>query len=111
LRPLLHCVSKAKGQELLLEIYAGVYRGHIGARALVAKVLRQGFYWPGIIDEKKIGINMQSLSEIFSPLEGPSPAFVVNSPILASSAMGHQHKWVEAKPITNISSMTIKKFF
>jgi hypothetical protein len=42
--PLLHCVSKAEGQELLLEIYAGVGGGHIGARALAAKILRQGFY-------------------------------------------------------------------
>jgi hypothetical protein len=31
--PLLHCLSKAKGQELLLEIYAGVCGGHIDARA------------------------------------------------------------------------------
>jgi hypothetical protein len=42
--PLLHCISKAEGQELLSEIHAGVCAGHIGARALVAKALRQGFY-------------------------------------------------------------------
>jgi hypothetical protein len=49
--PLLQCASKTEGQEILSEIYAGACRGHIGARALAAKVLRQGFYWPTIIDD------------------------------------------------------------
>jgi hypothetical protein len=37
--PLLRCVSKDEGQQILLEIHAGVYGGHIGARALAAKIL------------------------------------------------------------------------
>jgi hypothetical protein len=49
--PLLRCVSKAEGQEILLEIHVGICGGHIGARALAAKVLRQGFYWPVVIDK------------------------------------------------------------
>jgi hypothetical protein len=49
--PLLRCVSKAKGQEILLEIHAGIFGGHIGIRALAAKVLHQGFYWPAVIDD------------------------------------------------------------
>jgi hypothetical protein len=44
LGPLLWCVSKAEGQEILLEIHAGICRGLIGARSLAAKVLRQEFY-------------------------------------------------------------------
>jgi hypothetical protein len=42
--PLLWCINKAKDQEILLEIHAGACGGHIGARALAAKVIRQGFY-------------------------------------------------------------------
>jgi hypothetical protein len=38
--PLLRCVSKAECQELLSEIHVGICGGHIGARALAAKVLR-----------------------------------------------------------------------
>jgi hypothetical protein len=37
---LLCCVSKVEGQELLSEIHAGIYGGHVGAIALAAKVLR-----------------------------------------------------------------------
>jgi hypothetical protein len=44
LGPLLWCISKIEGQEILQEIHAGICGGHIGARALVAKVFRQGFY-------------------------------------------------------------------
>jgi hypothetical protein len=49
--PLLRCLSKAKGQELLSEIHVGVCIGHISARPLAPKVLRQGFYWPAVIDD------------------------------------------------------------
>jgi hypothetical protein len=48
---LLWCMSKAKGQEILLEIHAGICGCHIGARALAGKVLKQGFYWPVVIDD------------------------------------------------------------
>jgi hypothetical protein len=39
LGPLLHRVSKTEGQEILYEVHAGICGGHIGARALAAKVL------------------------------------------------------------------------
>jgi hypothetical protein len=42
--PLLHCVSKIEGQQKLSEVHTGVCGGHIGAEALAAKTLRQGFY-------------------------------------------------------------------
>jgi hypothetical protein len=49
--PLLRCLSKDEGSELLVQTHLGIYRGHMGSRALAAKVLRQGFYWPSIIDD------------------------------------------------------------
>jgi hypothetical protein len=51
LGPLLWCISKTEGQEILQEVHAGICRGHIGARALVVKVLRQDFYWPTMIHD------------------------------------------------------------
>jgi hypothetical protein len=44
--PLLNCLSRTKGQELMKEIHAGLCGAHIGPRPLLSKVLRQGFYWP-----------------------------------------------------------------
>jgi hypothetical protein len=44
-------LRKAEGQEIPSEVQAGICEGHIGAYALAAKVLRQGFYWPTMIDD------------------------------------------------------------
>jgi hypothetical protein len=44
--PLLNCLSRAEGQELMKEIHAGLCGSHIGSRPLLGKVFRQGFYWP-----------------------------------------------------------------
>jgi hypothetical protein len=42
--PLLKCLSRAKGQELMKEIHAGICRAHIESRPLLGKVFRQLFY-------------------------------------------------------------------
>jgi hypothetical protein len=44
--PLLKCLSRIEGQELMKEIHAGLCGAHIGSRPLLGKVFRQGFYWP-----------------------------------------------------------------
>jgi hypothetical protein len=49
--PLLCCLNRDEGKELLAETHSSVCRGHIGSRALTVKVFRQGFYWPSIIDD------------------------------------------------------------
>jgi hypothetical protein len=44
--PLLKCLSRTEGQELMKEIHAGICGAHIGSRPLLGKDFRQGFYWP-----------------------------------------------------------------
>jgi hypothetical protein len=43
--PLLKCLSRTEGIELMKEIHAGLCGSHIGSRPLLGKVFRQGFYW------------------------------------------------------------------
>jgi hypothetical protein len=43
--PLLKCLSRAEGQELMKEIHPGVCGAHIGSRPFLGKVFRQEFYW------------------------------------------------------------------
>jgi hypothetical protein len=38
--PLLKCLSRTKGQELMKEIHAGICGAHIGSRPLLGKVFR-----------------------------------------------------------------------
>jgi hypothetical protein len=44
--PLLKCMSRAEGQELMKEIHAVICGAHIGFRPLLGKVFIQVFYWP-----------------------------------------------------------------
>jgi hypothetical protein len=64
--PLLKCLSRTKGIELMKEIHAGLCGSHIGSRHLMGKVFRQGFYWSGatsdaadLVQKAKIVNNMQ----------------------------------------------------
>jgi hypothetical protein len=41
--PLLKCLSRAEGIELMKEIHAGLCGSHIGSRPLLGKVFCQGF--------------------------------------------------------------------
>jgi hypothetical protein len=44
--PLLKCISRDECQELISEIHTRICGSHIGPRALLGKIFRQGFYWP-----------------------------------------------------------------
>jgi hypothetical protein len=65
--PLLRCLSRDEGKELLAETHSGVCRGHIGSIALTAKGLMQGFYWPSVIDDKSKVIATCEACQKFSP--------------------------------------------
>ena len=42
--PILKCIAGKDTEYMLREVHKGICRNHIGARALAAKVLRQGYY-------------------------------------------------------------------
>jgi hypothetical protein len=44
--PLLKCLSRAEGIELMKAIHTRLCGSHIGSRPLLGKVFRQGFCWP-----------------------------------------------------------------
>ena len=47
--PILKCIAGKDTDYVLREVHEGICGNHIGARALVGKVLRQGYYWPTIL--------------------------------------------------------------
>jgi hypothetical protein len=49
--PLLKCLSRTEGMELMKEIHAGLCGSHIGSRPLLGKVFRQGLYWPKVASD------------------------------------------------------------
>ncbi|XP_072073850.1 uncharacterized protein [Arachis hypogaea] len=44
--PLLKCLSKDEANDAMNEVYEDVCGNHIGGRALAAKIIRTGYYWP-----------------------------------------------------------------
>jgi hypothetical protein len=132
--PLLQCVSKAVGQEILLEIHVGTCGSHICARAPAAKVLRQGFCWPTVIDDVAKLISTCEAHQKFShKSKAPTQLVQLITPSLPLQRWGinivgkltpvqgnytftvvaveYFTKCVEAKPLTNVSSASIRKFF
>ena len=44
--PILKCLGKEDTNYVMREVHEGICGNHIGARSFVAKILRQGYYWP-----------------------------------------------------------------
>jgi ribonuclease HI len=132
--PLLKCLSRAEGIELMKEIHAGLCGSHIGSRPLLGKVFRQGFYWPKAtsdaaeLDQKcencqkcaRYQKQPSSLTQLIQPtwplqrwgldLLGPLPPAQGNLKYVVV-AIEYFSKWIEAKPLATITLVTVQKFF
>jgi hypothetical protein len=132
--PLLKCLSKTGGIELMKEIHAGLCGSHIGSRPLLGKVFRQGSYWSkaasDAADLVKKCENCQkcardqkqpsSLTQLIQPtwplqrwgldLLGPLPPTQGNLKYVIV-VVEYFSKWIEAKPLATITSVTVQKFF
>jgi hypothetical protein len=132
--PLLKCLSRTEGIELMKEIHAGLCGSHIGSRLLLGKVFRQGFYWPKAASDaaelvqkcencKKCARDQKqpsSLTQLIQPtwplqrwgldLLGRLPPAQGNLKYVVV-AVEYFSKWIEAKPLATITSATVQKFF
>jgi hypothetical protein len=132
--PLLKCLSRTEGIELMKEIHAGLCGSHIGSRPLLGKVFRQGFYWPKAASDaaelvqkcegcQKCARDQKqpsSLTQLIQPtwplqrwgldLLGPLPPAQGNLRYVVV-AVEYFSKWIEAKPLATITSVTVQKFF
>jgi hypothetical protein len=132
--PLLKCLSRAEDIELMKEIHAGLCGSHIGSRPLLGKVFRQGFYWPKAASDatelvqkcegcQKCARDQKqpsSLTQLIQPtwslqrwdldLLGPLPQAQGNLKYVVA-AVEYFSKWIEAKPLATITSVTVQKIF
>jgi hypothetical protein len=132
--PWLRCITSEKGVELLKEIHIRFCGAHIGTRALAGTTIKQGFFWPSInLDAKKLvqqceacqkTANQQNLPSmpvhLIPPswplqrwgmdLVGPLPIAQGNYKF-AVVIVDYFTKLVEAKPLANITTPTVQKFF
>jgi hypothetical protein len=131
--PLLKCVSLEEGNYILREIHEGIRGNHSGARVLAHKAVRAGFYWPNMnkdsmtivrnCDKCQRFVNNtkkppEDLSSISSPwpfsqwgvdIVGPLPQGK-GSVRFAVVTVDYFTKWVEVKPVVNITAKSIEHF-
>ena len=51
--PMLKCISRDQGIELLIEMHAEMCGAHRGPHEITHRAMRQGFYWPTIAEDTK----------------------------------------------------------
>jgi hypothetical protein len=132
--PMLKCVTETEGLEILREVHCGVCGSHSGPRALAAKVIRQGFYWPTIICTANRVTRSCKACQKFSPraraplqftkliahtwplqrwgldIVGPLPMAQGNLKF-TFVAVEYFTKWTEGRAISTITAKTTQKFF
>ena len=47
-QPYLRCVEEEEAKYVLEEVHKGVYGDHMGAKSLVRKIMRAGYFWPSM---------------------------------------------------------------
>jgi hypothetical protein len=128
-QPMLKCITETEGVQILREVHSGTCGSHSRPRALAAKVIRQGLYWPAII----CAVNRVTWSceacQKFSPrssnpliytkliahtwplqrwgldIVGPLPTTQGNLKF-TFVAVEYFTKWIEARAVSTITSKT-----
>jgi hypothetical protein len=133
-QPMLKCVTETEGVQILREVHSGTCGSHAGPRALAAKVICQGFYWPAMICIANRVTRSCEACQNFSPRSRNPSQFtkliahtwplqrwgldIVGSlPTTQGNlkftfvAVEYFTKWIEARAVSTITSKTAQKFF
>jgi hypothetical protein len=133
-RPMLKCITEAEGIELLREVHRGICGSHLGPRALAAKVIRQGFYWPAIVcTANRLTRSCEACQKFLTRIRAPSQptkliahtwplqrwGLGIVGPLPTAQgnlkftfvAVEYFTKWIEVRAVTTITSKTAQKFF
>ncbi|PNX81943.1 gag-pol polyprotein [Trifolium pratense] len=132
--PLLKCVDEDTADYILREVHEGINAQHLGGRSLARKALRAGYYWPTMQQDAKDHVKKcdkcqrhgdmhlappRELKSLSSPwpfawwgmdILGPFTKGLYQNCYLIV-AVDYFTKWVEAEPLSDITSLRILRFF
>ncbi|CAJ2628951.1 unnamed protein product [Trifolium pratense] len=132
--PLLKCVDEDTAEYILREVHEGINAQHLGGRSLARKALRAGYYWPTMQQDAKDHVKKcdkcqrhgdmhlappRELKSLSSPwpfawwgmdLLGPFTKGLYQNRYLIV-AVDYFTKWVEAEPLSDITSLRVLRFF
>ncbi|GJV06749.1 reverse transcriptase domain-containing protein [Tanacetum coccineum] len=131
LSPMLRCVGPLQENYIIREVHEGACRMHTGSRSVVAKIMRQGYYWPTMYQDTKEEIEKcdscqihasvprllkTRLTSIMSPwpfyqwgldILGPLPEGPDGLKFIIV-AIDYFTKWMEAKPLAKTTGKEVK---
>ncbi|KAL2247804.1 UNVERIFIED_CONTAM: Retrovirus-related Pol polyprotein from transposon [Sesamum indicum] len=131
--PLLKCLDEERAMYVMREIHEGSCGNHSGARSLAQKVMRQGYFWPTLVeDSKNLVRKCESCQKYASlihqpaaPMEpikiacpfdqwgidivGPFPPAQAQKKFIIV-AVEYFSKWVEAEAVAKISEKEFINF-
>ncbi|KAL2230583.1 UNVERIFIED_CONTAM: Gag-Pol polyprotein [Sesamum indicum] len=131
--PLLKCLDGERALYVMREIHEGSCGNHSGARSLAEKVMRQGYFWPTLVeDSKNLVRKCESCQKYASlihqpatPMEpikiacpfdqwgidivGPLPPAQAQKKFIIV-AVEYFSKWVEAEAVAKISEREVINF-
>ncbi|XP_065628026.1 uncharacterized protein LOC111988600 [Quercus suber] len=88
-QPYLRCLAPDKANYILREVHEGACGNHSGARSLVHKVIRAGYYWPTIQADIKAYVKVCDQCQRFNNIpRQPSEYLTPNDGPLAFCTMG-----------------------
>ena len=125
-QPYLRCLAPDESNYVLREVHDGACGNHSGARALVHKVVRVGYYWPIIQADAKAYVKVCDQCQHFNNVPRQSPEYLTlmmaswpfaqwGLDILGPFPLGIRQmkflvvridyftKWVEAEPLAKIT--------
>ncbi|KAK3009129.1 hypothetical protein RJ639_013704 [Escallonia herrerae] len=132
--PYLKCLTPKEADYALQEVHEGICGQHLGGRNLAHKILRQGYYWPGMQRDAIKFTKRCDQCQKFAPLTHTpaAPLSILTSPIPFAMwgmdilgpfpmATGQRRfvivtidyftKWTEAEPLATITASKCEEFF
>uniref|UniRef100_A0A2N9F122 Integrase catalytic domain-containing protein n=1 Tax=Fagus sylvatica TaxID=28930 RepID=A0A2N9F122_FAGSY len=131
--PYLRCLDKVEADYVMREVHEGICGNHSGARSLVHKLIRAGYYWPTMQKDvvsyvracdkcQRFGNLIHSPPETLTPMTAPWPFAQWGLDIMGPLPVGRRQlkflvvgidyftKWVEAEPLATITEKNIRGF-
>ena len=130
-RPYLRCLSHNEADYVMREVHEGICENHSGARSLVHKLIRAGYYWPTMLKDAQAYVKtcdkcqrfsnlIRQPSEELTPMTAPWPFAQWGLDIMGPFPMALRQlkflvvgidyftKWVEAEPLATITEKSIR---
>ena len=132
-RRYLRCLVPDKADYIMREVHEGICRNHSGARSLVHKLIRAGYYWPTMQNDAHSYIRACDKCQCFNniiqqPIEeltpmsapwpfaqwgldivGPFPITILQLKLLIIG-IDYFTKWVKEKPLAIIIEKNVLSF-